>query len=179
MNCVCCGGRCLCGWEQLLALLSWPSKLWLWERQGLSSSLLVPSFWKVVESFSFFKLWMDIKFCEVLFLFFFFFCLFVFSCCCSCCCYFLGCSRGIWRFPGWGSNRSCSCRPMPESQQCRIQAASATYTTAHGNAGSLTHWARAGTEPSTSWFLVGIVNHCATTGTPVLSFFNCVILTII
>ena len=28
------------------------------------------------------------------------------------------------------------CRPMPEPQQRRIRAASATYTTAHGNAGS-------------------------------------------
>ena len=38
-----------------------------------------------------------------------------------------------------GSNRSCSHRPMPETQQCGIRAVSATYTTAHGNAGSLTH----------------------------------------
>ena len=30
-------------------------------------------------------------------------------------------------------------RPMPEPQQRRIQASSATYTTAHGNARSLTH----------------------------------------
>jgi len=55
---------------------------------------------------------------------------------------------------------------MPEPQQRWIRVGSATYTTAHGNAGSLTHWARAGTEPTTSWFLVGFVNHCATTGTP-------------
>ena len=41
-----------------------------------------------------------------------------------------------------------------------------TYTTAHGNAGSLTHWARPRTEPATSCFSVGFVNHCATTGTP-------------
>ena len=40
-----------------------------------------------------------------------------------------------------------------------------TYTT-HGNARSLTHRARPGIEPATSWFLVGLVNHCATTGTP-------------
>ena len=44
--------------------------------------------------------------------------------------------------------------------------------TAHGNAGSLTHWARPGIESATSWFLVGFVNHCATTGTPSFSFFN-------
>ena len=41
-----------------------------------------------------------------------------------------------------------------------------TYTTAHSNTGSLTHRARPGIEPSTLWFLVGFVNHCATTGTP-------------
>ena len=43
---------------------------------------------------------------------------------------------------------------------------SATCTTAQGNTGSLTHWARPGTKPATSWFLVGFVNHCAMTGTP-------------
>ena len=32
-----------------------------------------------------------------------------------------------------------------------------TYTTAQGNAGSLTHWARPGIKPATSWFLVGFV----------------------
>ena len=41
-----------------------------------------------------------------------------------------------------------------------------THTTAHGNGGSLTHWARAGNEPAASWFLVGFVNHCSMTGTP-------------
>src|SRR5512137_2236721 len=97
---------------------------------------------------------------KVIFLFLFF-CLFAI---------FLGHSYGIWRFPGKGLNRSCSHRPTPEPQQRGIRAASATYTTAHGNAGSLTHRARAGTEPATSWFLVGFVNHCATTGTPTLQF---------
>ena len=55
---------------------------------------------------------------------------------------------------------------MPEPQQRRIWVASATYTTAHGSAGSLTHWSRPGIEPATSWFLVGFVNHWATMGTP-------------
>ena len=31
------------------------------------------------------------------------------------------------------------------------------YTTAHGNAGSITHGARPGIEPATSWFLVVFV----------------------
>ena len=65
-----------------------------------------------------------------------------------------------------GSNQSCSCCPMPQPQQCRIWAASATYTTAHGNAGSLTHWVRPGIKLKTLWFLVGFVNHEATMGTP-------------
>ena len=47
---------------------------------------------------------------------------------------------------------------MPEPQQCQIRAASANYTTAPGNARSLTHWARPGIEPTTSWFLVGFVS---------------------
>ena len=88
---------------------------------------------------------------------FFFFCLFAIS---------LGRSRGTWRLPVLGSNRSRSHWPTPEPQQRRIRAASATHTTAHGNAGLSTHWARAGTEPATSRFPVGSVNHCATTGTP-------------
>ena len=33
-----------------------------------------------------------------------------------------------------------------------------TYTTAHGNARSLTHWARLGIEPATLWLLVGFVS---------------------
>ena len=55
---------------------------------------------------------------------------------------------------------------MPQPQQCQIWATFATYTTAHSNTGSLTHWARPGTEPTTSWFLVEFVNHWATTGIP-------------
>ena len=46
----------------------------------------------------------------------------------------------------------------PELQQCQIWAMSATYTTAHGNAGSLTHWVRPGIEPMPSWFLVWFIS---------------------
>jgi len=48
--------------------------------------------------------------------------------------------------------------PIPQPQQCRIWAVSATYTTAHGNASSLTHWTRPGIEPTTSWFLIRFVS---------------------
>ena len=81
-------------------------------------------------------------------------------------CLFKGRTRGMWRFPGWGSNQSCSHQPMPQPQQCQIQAISATYTTAHGNVGSSTHWVRPGIKPTTPWFLVGFINHWAMTGTP-------------
>ena len=63
------------------------------------------------------------------------------------------------------SNQSYSYRPIPQPEQCRIWAVSATYVTAHSNYRSLTHWARPGIEPVSSWILVGFVNHGATVGT--------------
>ena len=54
-------------------------------------------------------------------------------------------------------------------QQCQIWATSVTYTTAHWNARSLTHWAGRRIKPATSWLLVRFVNHCAMTGTPCIS----------
>ena len=36
----------------------------------------------------------------------------------------------IWKFPGQGLNRSCSCWPTPQPEECRIPATSAPYTTA-------------------------------------------------
>ena len=62
-----------------------------------------------------------------------FFCLFVFFFS------FQGHTRGIWMFPGQGSNQSYSCRPIPQPQQHQIRTTSVTYTTGHGNAGFLTH----------------------------------------
>ena len=46
---------------------------------------------------------------------------------------------------------------MPQSQQHGIQDRSVTYTTAHGNAGYLTHWARPGIESASSWILVRFI----------------------
>ena len=56
--------------------------------------------------------------------------------------------------PRQGWNRSYSCWPTPQPQQRLIWAMSATYTTAHGNARSLTHWARLGVESTSSLILV-------------------------
>ena len=50
--------------------------------------------------------------------------------------------------------------------QHQIQAASATYTTAHGNAGSLTHRGKPGIEPASSWTLVRFCFHFPSVGTP-------------
>ena len=48
-----------------------------------------------------------------------------------------------------------------------IRAVAAGYTTAHGNTGYLTHWARPGIEPASSWILVGFIT-LATMGSPVI-----------
>ena len=55
-------------------------------------------------------------------------------------------------------NRSCSCQSIPQPQQRQIRATSVTHTTAHGNTGSLTHWARPGIEPVSSWISVRFVS---------------------
>ena len=64
----------------------------------------------------------------------------------------------MWRFPGQGSNGSYTCRPTPQPQQHQIWAMSATYATVHGNTGSLTHWARSGMKPASSWMPVRFVS---------------------
>ena len=56
---------------------------------------------------------------------------------------------------GSSQARSCSCWLMP--QQCRIQATSATYTTAHSSTESLTQWVRPGSEPISLGKLAGFV----------------------
>ena len=66
---------------------------------------------------------------------------------------FLGLQPWHMEVPRLGLNRSSSCQSMPQPLQ--IRGASATHTRAYGNAGSLTHWARAGIEPMSSWVLVG------------------------
>ena len=70
--------------------------------------------------------------------------------------------------PRLRSNRSCSWQPMPEPQQWGIWALSMNYTTAHGNAGSFTHWSRPGIKPTMSWFLVGFVSTAPRWELPVL-----------
>ena len=72
--------------------------------------------------------------------------------------FFKGRTCGIWKFPGWESNWTCSCWPTPQPQQRQIRAMSVTYASACGNApGSLTHSARPRTKLVSSWLVVGFV----------------------
>ena len=68
--------------------------------------------------------------------------------------------------PRLGLNWNCSCQHT-QPQQCQIQAVSANYTATHGSARSLTHCARPGIEPTTSWILVGFM-----TTQPHVAFLN-------
>ena len=68
--------------------------------------------------------------------------------------FFFSCTHGIWKFPGQGLNWSCSCQPIPQPKQHGIWDTSVTYTTAHGDAESLTHWMRPGIEPISSGSLL-------------------------
>ena len=78
-----------------------------------------------------------------------------------------------WRFPGEGSNQSYSCWPQPQPQQCTIRSASVSYTTAEGNARSLTHWARQARDRSYNLMVTSqICFCCATTGTLCTKVFN-------
>ena len=60
------------------------------------------------------------------------------------------------RLRGWIG--ATSCQPTPQPQQCGIGATSVTYTTAHDNTGSSTHWLRPGIKPASSWMLVRFVS---------------------
>ena len=48
-------------------------------------------------------------------------------------------------------------RATPQPQQCQIPVVTATYTTAHSNAGSLTHWVRPGIKLMSLGMLVEFV----------------------
>ena len=60
--------------------------------------------------------------------------------------------------PRLGSNPIRRCWSTPEPQQWRMWATSVTFTSAHGKAGCLTHWARPGIEPASSKILVRFVS---------------------
>ena len=57
-------------------------------------------------------------------------------------------------------------RAVATGQSHSQLASSVTYVAAQGNAGSLTHWARLGIKPASSWILVGFLNPWATMEIP-------------
>ena len=80
-----------------------------------------------------------------------------------------------WHLPAYAiatatQDPSHVCNLHHSSQQHRIQAGSVTYNRANSNARSLTHWARPGIKPASSWILVGFVNCWAMKETPELSY---------
>ena len=71
---------------------------------------------------------------------------------------------------GWGRIGAVAAG-LHHSQGIRVT--STTYTTAHNNAGSLTHWARPGIVPTSSWILVRLLTSqpwWKLPGTPFLCF---------
>ena len=86
---------------------------------------------------------------------------------------FQGCTRGIWGLPGQGLNWSCTCWPTPQPQQCGVQAMPATYTTAHGNVGSLTHSLSEARYRTQNHMVPSWICFCsASLGTPHVSYFS-------
>jgi len=69
----------------------------------------------------------------------------------------------LGRTEAYGSSQarsgiSYSCRPRPQPQKCQNPSHIFTYTAAHGNLGSLTHWERPQVKPASSWILAGFVS---------------------
>ena len=69
-------------------------------------------------------------------------------------------------FPRLGAESELQLPATATATATWIWASSVTYTTAHGNTRSLTHWERPGIKPRSSWILVRFVNPWAMEGTP-------------
>ena len=85
--------------------------------------------------------------------------------------FFLGHTCGIRKFPGHGLNQSCSCQVYATATDNGIQAASATYTTAHGNTWILNQLSEARDGTCISFPLPLVVGGRETSWA--LSFFPC------
>ena len=72
-------------------------------------------------------------------------------------CLFLGSHMWHMEVPRRGVEMELSRQSTPQVQQHQSQASAATCTIAHGNTRSLTHWAKPGIEPASSWILVGFI----------------------
>ena len=83
--------------------------------------------------------------CLLKFFFFFFFLV------------FLGLHSWHMEVPRLGVKLKLELPAYAMAQQCQIWAVSVTYTIAHSNVGSLTHWVRPGIKPTPSWITVRFV----------------------
>ena len=72
--------------------------------------------------------------------------------------FFLGPYYWHMEIPRLGLNQNCSRWPTPQLQQWWIWAWFSTFTTAHSNARSLTHWERPEIEPASLWMLIRFVS---------------------
>ena len=86
----------------------------------------------------------------LLLFFFFFFSFFFLS--------FSGCIHSIWRFPGQGLNRSCSCWPTPQPQLMPDQSCICDLYYSSQQCPILHPWARPGIKPASSCILVRFVS---------------------
>ena len=94
---------------------------------------------------------------------FFLFFLFLFLFC------FLGMHLWHVEIPRWGVKLEFQLPAYATAKKHGIWVKSVTYTTAHGNTGSLTHWTRPGIESTSSWIQAGFLTCSATMGTPIIS----------
>ena len=65
--------------------------------------------------------------------------------------------RAVPKIPRLGVELELQMEPIPQPQQHRIWVMSETYTTALGNARSLTPWGRPGIKPQSSWIPVHLL----------------------
>ena len=119
-------------------------------------NIVIQNFYRLYPIYSYYENWLYSLCCTIYACFFSFF--------------FLG--QHLWhmKVPWLGVELELQMKSIPQSQQLGIQAISANYDAACGNAGSLTHRARPGVEPASSWTLIGFLTHWVTVATPMHYF---------
>ena len=81
-------------------------------------------------------------------------------------CSFYGRICSTWNFLSQGPIQSCHYRLTPQPEQHQIQAYLWLMLPLVATPDPLTHWARPGIQPTSSWILVGFLTHWATIGAP-------------
>ena len=73
-------------------------------------------------------------------------------------CVFRASATAIWGFQARGLIGAAATGLHHSHSSARSEPYLVTYTRAHSNFGSLTHWARPGIEPASSWMLVRFIS---------------------